>query len=162
RDRGRERLTEERRMDIDDLILVSVDDHIIEPPDLFDGRLPAAFQDKAPRMVTRDDGAMVWLYEGTEIPNIALNAVAGRAREELGSEPTSLAELRPGCFDPKLRIKDMDANGVLGSLGFPSFVRFAGQLFMHSPDKEQSAAMVRAYNDWHIDGWCATAPERFI
>jgi predicted TIM-barrel fold metal-dependent hydrolase len=149
-------------MDIDDLILVSVDDHIIEPPTMWDGKLPAKFQDKAPKMVTRDDGAMVWVYEGTEIPNIALNAVAGRPKEELGFEPTSLDELRPGCYDATLRVKDMDANGVLGSMGFPSFVRFAGQLFMHHADREQSAAMVRAYNDWHIDEWCGSAPGRFI
>ena len=149
-------------MDIDDLILVSVDDHVIEPPDMFDGKLPAKYRDKAPKMVTREDGAMVWIYEGSEILNIALNAVAGRPKEELGFEPTSLDELRPGCYDVDMRVKDMDANGVLGSMGFPSFVRFSGQLFMHTPDSDQAVAMVRAYNDWHIDEWCGAHPGRFI
>ena len=35
-------------MHADDLIMVSVDDHLVEPPNLFEGRLPARFQDRAP------------------------------------------------------------------------------------------------------------------
>jgi predicted TIM-barrel fold metal-dependent hydrolase len=45
---------------------------------------------------------------------------------------------------------------------FPSFVHFAGQLFARTDDKDQAIAMVRAYNDWHIDEWCGTHPGRFI
>ena len=60
-------------MKIDDLILVSVDDHVVEPPDLFEGHLPEKWQEVAPRMVRRDDGSDVWLYEGKEIVNIGLN-----------------------------------------------------------------------------------------
>ena len=149
-------------MDTDDLILVSVDDHVIEPPHMFEGRVPARFADDAPRLTRREDGTMAWVYDGKEIPNIALNAVAGRPREELGYEPTTFEDLRTGCYDIHDRVKDMDANGVLGSMSFPSFVRFCGQLFMHTKDKDQAAAMVRAYNDWHIEEWSGTYPGRFI
>jgi predicted TIM-barrel fold metal-dependent hydrolase len=149
-------------MDIDDLILVSVDDHVIEPPHMFEGRVPAKFQDLAPRLTRREDGTMAWVYDGKEMPNIALNAVAGRPKEELGYEPTAFEDLRPGCYDIHDRVKDMDANGVLGSMSFPTFVRFCGQLFMHTEDREQAAAMVRAYNDWHIDEWAGTYPGRFV
>ncbi|HET6810570.1 MAG TPA: amidohydrolase family protein [Acidimicrobiales bacterium] len=149
-------------MDIEDLILVSVDDHVVEPPDMFEGRLPAKYQDLAPRFITREDGTNAWTYEGSEISNVALNAVAGRPPEEYGIEPTSFDELRPGCFDHNERIKDMDANGVLGSLCFPSFPQFCGQLFARTEDKDVALAMVRAYNDWHIDEWCGSHPGRFI
>jgi hypothetical protein len=44
----------------DDLILVSVDDHIIEPPDIFVNHLPKRYQDEAPRLVHREDGSDVW------------------------------------------------------------------------------------------------------
>ena len=44
-------------------------------------------------------------------------------------EPTSFAELRKGCYDIDERVMDMNANGVLGSLCFPSFPHFCGQLF---------------------------------
>ena len=93
---------------------------------------------------------------------MALNAVAGRPREEYGIEPTSFDQLRPGCYDIDERVKDMDANGVLGSLCFPSFPQFCGQLFARTEDKDVALAMVRAYNDWHIDEWCGTHPGRFI
>src|SRR6266540_1225987 len=86
-------------MDIDSMVMVSVDDHVVEPPDLFEGRLPARYADLAPQFVTKDDGTNAWRYEGAEIGNVALNAVAGRPPEEYGLEPTSLDQLRPGCFD---------------------------------------------------------------
>ena len=67
-----------------------------------------------------------------------MNAVAGRPKSEYGFEPVSLEELRPGCYDIDARVKDMDANGMLGSMCFPSFVRFCGQLFLELGDREQS------------------------
>ena len=95
-------------------------------------------------------------------PNIGLNAVAGKPPEEYGIEPTSFAEMRSGCYDVGDRVADMDANGVLGSMCFPSFPQFCGQLFSRTEDKDVAIAMVRAYNDWHIDEWCASHPGRFI
>ncbi|HEY9266228.1 MAG TPA: amidohydrolase family protein, partial [Mycobacterium sp.] len=149
-------------MNIDDLVLVSVDDHVIEPAHMFEGRVAKKYQDKAPRFVRRDDGTMAWVYEGKEILNPALNAVAGRPPSEFGMEPTSIEEIRLGCYDIDARVKDMSANGVLGSMCFPSFPRFCGQLFMETADKEQAAEMVRAYNDWHIEDWAGTHPGRII
>ena len=116
-------------MRTEDLILVSVDDHVIEPPDMFDGRLPAKYQDHAPKLIRRDDGTDFWHYDGNEIPNIGLNAVVGRPPDEYGIEPTSLDDMRPGCYDVHERVRDMSANGVLGSMCFPSFPQFCGQLF---------------------------------
>jgi predicted TIM-barrel fold metal-dependent hydrolase len=149
-------------MDAADLIMVSVDDHVVEPPNVFEGRLPARYRDLAPKLITREDGTNAWVYEGAEIGNVALNAVAGRPPEEYGIEPTSFDELRPGTYDIHERVKDMDANGVLGSLCFPSFPQFCGQLFARTEDKDVALAMVQAYNDWHIDEWCGSYPGRFI
>ena len=56
----------------------------------------------------------------------------------------------------------MSANGVLGSLNFPSLPGFAGRLFAALDDKDAALALCRAYNDWHIEEWCGYAPERFI
>jgi Amidohydrolase len=149
-------------MRAEDLILVSVDDHIVEPPEMFEGRLPAKYQDLAPRLERKPDGTDVWRYDGSEIPNIGLNAVVGRPPEEYGIEPTSLDQMRPGCFDVHERVRDMNANGVLGSMCFPSFPQFCGQLFARTADKDVALAMIRAYNDWHIEGWCGAEPGRFI
>jgi predicted TIM-barrel fold metal-dependent hydrolase len=147
---------------LEDLILVSVDDHVVEPPTVFDGRLPKKYQELAPKLITRADGTSAWLYEGQELTNVALNAVAGRPPEEYGFEPTSFDQIRPGTWNVDERVKDMDANGVLGSLNFPSFTGFCGQLFARTQDKDVAYEMIRAYNDWHIDEWCGTHPGRFI
>jgi predicted TIM-barrel fold metal-dependent hydrolase len=142
--------------------MVSVDDHLVEPPDLFEHTIAERFKDRAPRVVRQDDGADVWSFEGSIIPNIGLNAVAGRPREEYGIEPTAFDEMRPGCWDVHERVKDMDAGGVLGSMCFPSFPGFSGRLFAASADKDLALAVLRAYNDWHVDVWCAAYPGRFI
>jgi len=149
-------------MQLDDLILVSVDDHVVEPPNMFDNHLPAKWKDLAPKSVKRDDGTDVWVYEGSEIPNIGLNAVAGRPPEEYNVDPTRYEEIRAGCFDIDERVRDMNRNGVLGSMCFPSFVQFCGQLFSKSKDLDVGLNMLKAYNDWHIDEWCGSYPGRFI
>jgi predicted TIM-barrel fold metal-dependent hydrolase len=153
---------EEAGMDAADLILVSVDDHLIEPPEMFDGRLPSRYQGEAPRVVRTDDGSDVWTFNGAVIPNVGLNAVAGRPREEYGVDPTAFDEMRRGCFDVHERVKDMNAGGVLASMCFPSFPGFSARLFAACQDKGLALAVVKAYNDWHIEQWCGTYPGRFI
>ena len=109
-----------------------------------------------------DVGDDVWVFDGTTIPNIGLNAVAGRPPEEYGVNPTSFEEMRPGCFDIHERVKDMSAGGVLASMCFPSFPAFSGRLFAGTDDKDLALAAARAYNDWHIDEWAGTYPGRII
>ncbi len=148
---------------LEDLVLVSVDDHVVEPPDMFDGRVPARYAAEAPRVLEREDGTEVWRFGGMDATNIGLNAVVGRPVEEYGIEPTSFAEIRRGCYDIHERIRDMDANGVIGSMCFPSFPNLCGQLFAKATDdRELGLAVLRAYNDWHIEDWCGTYPGRFI
>ena len=149
-------------MDANDMILVSVDDHVVEPPTMFDQHLPEKWKARAPRVVRKPNGMDVWLFEGDQLPNIGLNAVVGRRPEEYGVEPTSYDQMRPGCFDIHERIRDMNVNGVLASMCFPSFPAFCGQLWARQPDKEVARVMSQAYNDWHVDEWCGTYPGRFI
>jgi predicted TIM-barrel fold metal-dependent hydrolase len=143
------------------MILISVDDHTVEPPDMFKNHLPKKYADDAPRLVHNADGSDCWQFRDTVIPNVALNAVAGRPKEEYGLEPQGLDEIRPGCYNVDERIKDMNAGGILASICFPSFPGFAGRLFA-TEDPEFSVALVQAYNDWHIDEWCGAYPARFI
>ena len=140
-------------MDKNDMILVSVDDHLCEPPHMFDEHLPAKWKDEAPKQIRTEDGNDVWTFNGAVIPNVGLNAVAGRPKEEYGMEPTSFEQLRPGCFDVHERIRDMNANGMLASMCFPSFPGFCGSLFARQEDKQLARVMLQAYNDWHIDEW---------
>jgi len=147
---------------VDDLVLISVDDHLVEPPDLFDHHLPARFRDRAPRVVHTEAGDDVWVFGDAVIPNVGLNAVAGRPKDEYGVEPTAWDEMRAGCYDVHERVKDMNAAGVLASMNFPSFPGFSGRLFSAHPDKELALALIRAYNDFVLDEWCGQYPDRFI
>ena len=144
--------------------IVSVDDHVVEPPDAFVDRFPAKYRDDAPRVVETDDGGEAWLWNGELLPNVGFNAVAGRPTSEYGFEPTRFDEMRRGAWDIDARLSDMDVNGVWGSLCFPSFLPgFVGQRLTTWPDDPDLAfAAMRAYNDWHLEAWCGAAPDRFI
>jgi predicted TIM-barrel fold metal-dependent hydrolase len=149
-------------MNAEELIMISVDDHVVEPPDMFDEHITEKYRDQAPKIIRRKDGSDVWTFNGSIIPNIGLNAVAGRPKEEYGIEPTAFDEIRPGCYDIHERIKDMNAGGILASMNFPSFPGFSGRLFAAAEDKDLALAVLRAYNDWHIDDWAGTYPGRII
>ncbi len=144
--------------------VISVDDHIVEPPDAFEGRLPADLAERAPRVVERADGSEAWVFEGQELPNVGFNAVVGRPVTEYSFEPTRFDEMRRGAWDIRARIADMDVNGVYASVCFPSFLPgFAGQRLQQlTTDPELAMACVRAWNDWVIDDWAAYAPGRMI
>jgi len=153
-------------MRLDEMILVSVDDHVVEPPSMAEfmrDHVPARFRDRVPRVVTRDDGTQAWLIEGEEVSTFGLNASAGRVPEEWGMGSSRYDQVRTGCFDVHQRIRDMNANGVLASMNFSSWPGISGQYFAtRDADRDYVAAITRAYNDWHLDAWCAAYPGRFI
>jgi predicted TIM-barrel fold metal-dependent hydrolase len=149
-------------MNLEDMILVSVDDHVVEPPDMWEGRVPKKYADQAPRLVMQPDGREAWEYLGNRSANAGLNAVAGRPPEDYGLDAQAFADMRRGCYDVHERVRDMSANGVLASLNFPSWAGFAARQFLLTPDKDLAIALLRAYNDWHVEGWCGAYPDRFI
>lgn len=151
----------------DHMQLISVDDHLVEPPHVWQDRLPARYLADGPKIVEEEvEGggppAHVWYYEGRRYPQIGLNAVAGKRPEEFGTEPLRYSDMLPGCYDPEARVIDMDLDGVQAAICYPSFPGFAGKVFLQGNDRELGALCVRAFNDFMIDEWCAAAPERFI
>jgi predicted TIM-barrel fold metal-dependent hydrolase len=149
-------------MDKDDLILISVDDHIAEPADMFDAHVPDKYKDRAPRVVIEDSGVQQWYYGDLRGRNMGLNAVAGKPREMYNIDATSYDEMRPGCFNVDERVRDMNAGGQLAGLNFPNWTGFSGQVLNQGPDRDVNLIMIKAYNDWHIDEWCGAHPGRFI
>jgi hypothetical protein len=128
--------------------VISVDDHVVEPLHTFEGRLPAALQEHAPRIVETRRGHQVWEFEGQRHWQVGMNAVAGRKPETVELEPFRFDQMRPGCFDINARVRDMDVNGVWASLNFPSQITgFCGSVFFRAADRELGAACVRAWND---------------
>ena len=86
-------------METDDLILISVDDHLIEPPDLFVHHLDAEVPRPGAQARPQRRGLRRLEVRRVVMETAALNAVAGRPKEEYGMEPQSLDEVRPGCYD---------------------------------------------------------------
>ena len=104
----------------------------------------------------------LWLYEGRKYPQFALNAVIDKDPKDFGLEPYRFDQILRGCYDPSERVKDMDIDGVWAQLCFPSFPRFGGTLFLESEDWDLALLCVQAYNDFIIDEWAGTEPERLI
>ncbi len=154
--------------------IISVDDHVVEPPHVWSTWLPAKFRDRGPRVERRGIGEMAhigggayrqsfdengpkadcWVYEDLVYIHKRHVAAVGFAREDMTMSPITYDEMRPGCYDPKARIEDNELNWVSGSLSFPSFPRFCGQTFAEAKDKELAEACVYAYNDWMVEEWC--------
>ncbi|MCW2608245.1 MAG: amidohydrolase [Frankiales bacterium] len=146
----------------DHMKIVSVDDHVIEHPRVWSDRLPQKHLGSAPRIVETEKGHHVWVYEGTVFPYIGLNAVAGKTPEQFGMEPVRYEDMIPGCYEPDARVKDMDIDGTHAALCFPSFPGFGGGVFQRAKDKDLALLCIQAWNDWHIDEWCGSHPDRLI
>ena len=145
--------------------LISVDDHLVEPPHVFEGRISARFADRAPRVMTEDDGrSEYWLYDDQRHYKVGLNAVVGKPLHQRTFDPARFDEMRRGAWDIHARIADMDLNGVYASICFPSSLAgFAGQRYqLGVSDRELAWAVVRAANDWHLEEWAGTYPGRII
>jgi len=153
--------------------IISVDDHVVEPPDLWTSRLPAKYQDRCPR-VERDTaefnfeggvfsfekgvegGEMCdwWLYDDLVYPFPKLSAAAGF--DELDVVPVTFDEIHPAGWKQADRLTAMDENHVDVSVCFPNVLpRFCGQAFLEREDKDLALLCIQAYNDWIIDEWCA-------
>jgi predicted TIM-barrel fold metal-dependent hydrolase len=156
--------------------IISVDDHVLEPPDLWQRHLPSRFRGVAPRLervkgrfepgarggwVASDDGrwADIWRFERYEMAIIPGFAAAGMDQDYLGLhyDPLTYDEMRPGCYEQAPRLADMDENHTDAGVSFPTFPRFCGQTFLENGQRDVALACVQAYNDWMIDEWCAGA-----
>ena len=150
-------------MKAEDMILVSIDDHVIEPEDMFDNHMPDKYKDQAPRYVHDDTGRGYWEFQGLETGMSGLGAVASWPHEEWDMDPVDFPEMRPATYDVELRVRDMDANGQLTGMCFPTFAGFNGMSLARSTvDRDLTNAVVSAYNDWHIDELAGEHPGRFI
>lgn len=146
-----------------DYVIISADDHLIEPPDMFDDRLPEKYADLAPKVVETDSGHQVWRYGGATYPCAGIDVGAGLPREQWTLDPVRFEHMRPGCHDIEARIEDMDRAGVWGALCFPGMLAGqSGMVFAKTRDQELGLSVLRAWNDWHVDVWAGTYPERII
>jgi predicted TIM-barrel fold metal-dependent hydrolase len=138
--------------------ILSADSHVIEPADVWTSRIDRRFLDRAPRVIKHAGGREgdFFVAEGLRPFPVAGFAVAGVDPKDFAEKMAGgYPGVRPSAWDPELRIKDQDRDGVSGEVLYPSL---AMRLFQME-DGELRAACFRAYNDWLAD-YCAHRPRR--
>lgn len=137
--------------------LISADNHINEPRNLFIDRFPAHLKDKAPRVIEGRDGGEGWSIDGTPPKRTyGLECMAGFDKSEYRMSGLRHADLRRGNYDGAAHLADMDIDGVWASVTYPGFT----PSFYTHPDKEVAAAGFAAYNDWILDDFQSADPRR--
>ena len=135
---------------------VSADDHINEPPDLWQSRIEARFREQAPKVV-KYAGGDAWTFEGQTPRPLGLGAVAGKKFEEYKTAGVSYEEMRSGAYDPHARLKDMDLDNSHAQVIYPGVALYTERI----QDRELRLACIRAYNGW-ISEFCSTNPNRLL
>ena len=129
--------------------VIDADGHVFEPDELWERHLPPAFHDRRPRIVRDERGTTRYEIEGRLVPpGTGVGAWVPEGIVEASVH-------RDGAFDPKLRLADMDVEGIDVAIlyGTMSLALWAIN------ERELSLASCRAYNDWLAE-YCATDPAR--
>ena len=141
--------------------IVSSDDHVLEPPDLWTSRIEPKYRDRAPRMFRREeDNTDWWICDG-----VRSLGVGGSGGDQVGvrfEDPDKLTiegtfeNVRPGAYIPEEHVKDMEIDGIDVSLVYPTV---GLQLYMTVPDGDLFREICRVYNGWLAE-FCSANPKR--
>ncbi|MBJ22761.1 MAG: amidohydrolase [bacterium] len=138
--------------------IISADSHINEPPHVFDG-VPAAFKDRAPKMLPGADGGDGWSFDGKPPGRtFGVEATAGRAIGDRKMAGLRFDEILPGNYEGAAHVEDMRKDHVEVSIVYPAY---AAHCYAES-DRELSLACLRSYNDWMLQEFQAAAPENIL
>src|SRR5207247_4430349 len=119
--------------------LLSAASHVNPPPDLWLRDAPARLKDRVPRVESTPDGD-VWVVDQKASPVQGLTFMGGRDYKDY-TPRVAYKEMRPGSWDPRARLADMDQDGIWADVlygGGPS--RF--------DEPELRAFCTQRYNDW--------------
>ncbi|MDG2004556.1 MAG: amidohydrolase family protein [Novosphingobium sp.] len=139
-----------------DYKVISADDHICEPRDLFVTRMPEKYRDRAPRVMRGEDGGDGWSFDGKTVPRtLGIEATAGR---EIRISGYKWEEILPGNYDGAAHLEDMKVGDIDAAVMFPA----VGMTAWSMKDDPFALAMAQAYNDWMIEDFCSPDPDRLI
>ncbi len=134
--------------------VISADSHVFEPGDLWQERVDRALRERVPRVEELDAGAFMVFEDGTRIPFVGFGSAGDRGRT---SAVMPLEDVRAGGYEAGARLADMDRDGLVAEVLYPSF---AMRLFTIEDPALQGACM-RAYNDWLAE-FQSAAPDRLL
>ena len=135
--------------------IVSADSHVNPPKDLWVRDVPTKFKDRAPRVESTEMGDF-WIVDSQISGAIGLDSSAGRKPEEFKAFGLTYKDMRPGAYDPKARLEDMDIDGVDAEVLY-----FGGPVTQYAADPELRRYVVQRYNDWMLE-LSNAAPSRLV
>ena len=143
---------------------ISSDSHVLEPAHLWVEQMDKAFRAQAPRVVHNPPGyeGDYWLF-GDRAPVTAVQGFfAGASRKSYDEITDHLAkanyeERLPGSYDPAARLKDMELDGTVAEVLYPTYPLGLMTVTDAPPQRE----LFRVYNNWLAE-YCAYAPTRLI
>jgi len=135
--------------------IISADSHVNPPKDLWVRDVPAVLKERAPRVESTPQGDF-WIVDSQVGGAIGLDSSAGRKPEEYRPAGLTYKDMRPGAYDPKARLEDMDTDGV-----FAEVLYFGGPVTTPVKDPELRGYIIRRYNDWMVE-LSKASPSRLV
>jgi predicted TIM-barrel fold metal-dependent hydrolase len=140
--------------------IIDADTHVTETPDLWTSRAPASMVDRVPRVETEPNGSQRWVVGNNRgLGNVGMTATAGRGT--FANPPKTYADMHPGAYDAKARLKYMDDMGIWAMVMYPNVGGFGAQQFLKLNDPELMLTCVQIYNDWQTE-WASADSRRLL
>jgi len=141
--------------------LISSDGHLEVRPERWTSRMPARYRERAPRTITLPDGGDALLVEGqAPYPAPFLDLRAGRTNETWQPFGVTVDDTA-GVGPPEQRLREQDMDGLHAEVLFPN-MQVGPRLWRAIGDDDVYRAVVRAYNDWLAEEYCAVARDRLL
>lgn len=142
-----------------DYQVISGDSHLEIDSARWIGRVPAKHRDRTPRVIRLPDGGDAWLVEGQPLKEVPTDLYGGKPLETYRPFGQNY-ETTAGTGSPEQRLQEQDIDGIDAEVMFPG-VSGPG-MWRAVKDDDAYRAIVRAYNDYLAEEYCAVAPDRLI
>ena len=144
------------------------DSHVVEPRELWEKYLEPEYRVLGKHALWREEGRFDsylkingQVFRDSGNPNIPRHAIwkPGMTWDAIGElDPDIRHPMSEGAWDPRSRLRDMDAMGIDQTFLYPTW--FA-EGFHLVEDPDVAYALARAYNDWVAD-FCRADPDRLF
>lgn len=140
---------------------MSGDSHLEIDSRFWINRVPEKHRHWAPQLIRLPNGGDAWLMNGEQVATANPFDLYGGQGREVWVPFAVKYETTPGTGTPEQRIGEQDRDGVDAETLFPAQV-CGPRMLRRAKDDEAYRAIVRAYNDWLAEEYCAYSPDRLF